>query len=101
MKKLFIVLLTLGNISAFAQNMSEFERGYNAGLKSCQDHETPSTSTWKCTLYFGGWETSGFGQTQAEALNIAIKSCDKYEGKGSAAHVCRANASRPNRCSEI
>jgi hypothetical protein len=101
MKNILIGLLLIGSISAFAQNMSEFERGFNAGVKSCQGHETPSTSTWRCTLHFGGWETSGFGQTQADALNIAIKNCDKYEGKGSAAHNCRANASRPNRCFEI
>ena len=98
MKTLILSLMILGSISALAQEISEFERGYKQGLKACDGQES---STWRCTLYFGGWQTSGFGNSKAEALNRAIQNCDKYEGKGSAAHACRENASKPNRCEEI
>ena len=67
MRKLLIGLLALVSISAFAQSKSDFEKGYDAGVKSCGNSEA-----WICKVNSNYAGTSdpylGRGTSKAQAL---------------------------------
>ncbi len=74
MKKIFSVLLIVASTSAFAAEVSEFERGYQAGLRSCAP-TAPQTELYLCSggaIYQGSSTCEAVaetGWTRVEALS--------------------------------
>ena len=63
MKKLLVGLLMLGCFSVFSQD-SEFERGYEAGVKTCKNAE----EAWLCSIKYRNHMESSSAATRADAI---------------------------------
>ena len=63
MKIIALVFSCMISCSALAQDLSDFERGYEEGKKSCA---APNVA-WICSVYDGG-QVVGHGTSKAEAI---------------------------------
>lgn len=76
MKKIICMIGFLAACSSFAQDLSDFERGYNEGKESCEE----AKEAWICSLPRNesrcyGSHAVGSGKSRAEALLKITESC--------------------------